>query len=47
MRIAVILKEQYQGDDRTICSTMPGGPGYKPDQLGYSVGHLTPTARWW
>jgi hypothetical protein len=37
----VILKEQYQGDDRTIWLNNAKRPAsYKPDQLGYSVGHF-------
>lgn len=37
----VILKEQYQDDDRTIWLNGAKRPAsYKPDHLGYSVGHF-------
>ncbi len=36
----VILKEQYQGDDRTIWLNAKRPASYKPDHLGYSVGHF-------
>ena len=37
----VVLKEQYQDDDRTIWLNNARRPAsYKPDQLGYSTGHF-------